>query len=356
MKRSRILAGFICLALILAALPLMSACAAKAPEQITLTLVTPLPSFIKGQWASYELVDRVNERAGGRLVIDYLGGPEVIGTLDQPEAVRTGAVDILHTWSILYMARVPEAYCLPFAQIPTSEMRENGFYDWMSEVHETGMNVYFLGLAQFNRWFYIFLTEPASTLNELKGRTIISYDLDHAKVRALGMTPVFMAMEDYYDAMERGIADGYCSPFSDADEFGLAPVGPYVILPGTYGVSNVPILVNLDKWNTLPKDLQQLMIDVMREIEEEVPTYFEEYDAAAFENLKRDGVEVVRFSPEESAYYENICYEAGWNEIKPKLSAESYEKLRKLLMVREDYTGMWETRGWGEWPVQPLYR
>ena len=94
MKRKLVFLGLI---LALVALPI-TACAQEAPapapapkpEPIVLTAVQsgPLggPEFVAWEW----YVKEVNQRSGGELKIDVIGGPDVIAVPDQANAVKDG--------------------------------------------------------------------------------------------------------------------------------------------------------------------------------------------------------------------------------------------------------------------------
>jgi len=353
MKRSRVvLVGILCLVLILSALPFMGGCKAEKEEAgpITLNAVVPLPLFCdKVQWGCFQLAERVNERSEGRLIIDILGGPEVISASDAPDAVRTGAIDLIFGYTSRYTDKVPQMQFVNLSQVSPAEMRENGWHDWMVELHKENLNAYHLGLWGWNMWTMLMTTFPVETLDDLKGCTILSYPSDFDRLEALGMTPIFVEVEDQYSALDRGIADGTNNTCADAVDLGQAPVLDYMMLPGIH-VANLNVTVNLDKWNSLPKDLQQLMIDTQKEIESEAIQWFEKLDQVdGVAALQAAGVELGRFSPEDSAIYENIAYDFTWEKFRKLVSEEDYQKARSLLIVKEDYDGFFDSRGWGEW-------
>ena len=91
----------LCLALVLMALPFMSACAKPAPapapapeEPIKLKTICFLPVDLPYSELWLDYIDRIEEASGGRLVIENLGGPEVIPAEEQTDAVMEGIIDI----------------------------------------------------------------------------------------------------------------------------------------------------------------------------------------------------------------------------------------------------------------------
>ncbi len=117
---------------------------APKPEPIVLKGLAFLPPDRDTVIGLKTFADRVNEKAKGELIIDVLGGPEVIGMFDQPEAVKDGTIDIILTPTAFYGAIVPEGLVLPVSEYEAWEERENGFYDMMVELAKEKMNVYLL--------------------------------------------------------------------------------------------------------------------------------------------------------------------------------------------------------------------
>src|SRR4030042_7041111 len=56
--------------------------------------VTFLPRNMNSIKNIYPISERAKQRSNGQLVIQYLGGPEVIPGMQQPEAVRKGIVQM----------------------------------------------------------------------------------------------------------------------------------------------------------------------------------------------------------------------------------------------------------------------
>ena len=68
--------------------------------------------------AETTLVDLVAEKSNGELVLNFLGGPEVVPKVEQPGATRDGVIDIAFTTSGESWSVVPELAGLhlsPFA-------------------------------------------------------------------------------------------------------------------------------------------------------------------------------------------------------------------------------------------------
>src|SRR6187401_2841051 len=76
----------------------------------------------------FMFVDRVNERAKGRLKLNYVGGPEAIPAFQLIDAVRGGVVDVASGVGSYFSATVPEGDAMKLSQITPAEERANGTY------------------------------------------------------------------------------------------------------------------------------------------------------------------------------------------------------------------------------------
>ncbi len=77
----------------------------------------------------FKLIDRVNERAKGELIIEYTGGPAAIPAREQAAAVRKGIADITINPTAFYDGMFLEAELLTLSEYTPREERERGIYD-----------------------------------------------------------------------------------------------------------------------------------------------------------------------------------------------------------------------------------
>lgn len=189
-KRLIMLLGSICLVLMVVALPFVSSCAtpapapspipAPAPSPAPAPAITPtpapapapapslapaptaqpakvyklkftsgLPIAGKATWYVQAFRDRVNERAKGEIEIRVLGGPEVITSKEQAEAIRTGVIDIgTVATSNRLEPYVPEVSVWSLSRVGIKELRKRGFVDWVTELIKAKANMLYLGEDQ----------------------------------------------------------------------------------------------------------------------------------------------------------------------------------------------------------------
>jgi TRAP-type C4-dicarboxylate transport system substrate-binding protein len=95
------------------------------------------------------------------------------------------------------------------------------------------------------------------TMEDLKGVKIRSHGTSAKVVKALGGTPVAMPMPELYQALQKGVVDGGLYPMEVNKGWKMADVIDFCTLdlPIAY-TSTFYVVMNKDKWNSLPKDVQ----------------------------------------------------------------------------------------------------
>ncbi len=341
----------ICFIIMLATVPFIPSCAAPspapaptpapsptptptpapAPEPVTLKAVAFLPNFIPVASQMGVFAERIGKISNGLITVDWLGGPEVIGGFEQPGAVSTGVVDMNLVPTAYYKDKVPEAFAhFLTADTPWGE-RESGYYDWMLELHKQKMNVYYLGRVNTNVPFYTFVNPKVSERKDLKGLKLAASGLFIPAAIGMGASPVNMSNEEYYTAVERKTVDGHIGAMSVAVSLSLQELTDYFI-NHPFFESNVVLIVNLDTWNKLSKEYQDMMIQAETELEHEWADFFAQIEAGARQKFLDAGTKAVTFSSADAQSYLDGIYNAGWEEVKKGVSPEAYNKLREYMI------------------------
>jgi len=348
-KKVAILIGTIILALVVAVLPFMAACAEEAPtptptpaptpapkpEPIVLKALSYLPTNIGAVRFLGVYAERAEERSNGELIIDWLGAGEVIPRPDQPEALRTGVIDMALLAGAELPSYVPEGRAMLVSELTALEERELGFLDFMNELYQKNLNAYYLGRARnYGSFFQIFLKDRIERpQEELAGLRIATTAALTDALVALGAIPVVLPTEDRYTAVERGTVDAIAGgSFLSALGGGWAEVTNYFIEPQPWQSHNAIFLVNLDSLNRLPKHLQDLMIDIGAEIGPEQEAYFIADENKYRQQVIDAGIEPITLSPEDAEWYLGLANDIVWQQVKAEVSPENYLRLRELLL------------------------
>ena len=295
---------------------------------IKLKMVTFLPKGNVNMTALMAFMEDINKKAKGEMEIKYVGGPEAIPGFKQFEAVRTGVVDVILGCESYYGRQVTGAAYTHLTRIDPMQERENGYYDFRVELLKKH-NVYYLGRAQYGPWFNIFTNKAVKRPKELKGQKIRVSATYEPFVKTLGAVPVTLPGSDIYTALERGTIDGYAWAILGNIQMGWVDVCKYILEPRIYEM-NLETLINLKTWQKLPGHLQKLLTDCMIENEKEYAKIMVDVSEKEYQGMQNKGMKVIKFSPEDTKWYIDLAYKAGWDEV-TKQNPELAPKLKKFL-------------------------
>jgi TRAP-type transport system periplasmic protein len=275
-------------------------------------------------------VNRVNEQGAGLVRIDLLGGPEAMPPFEVGSAVSNGVVDIANVTGAFYGNLLPIADALKMADVSAAEMRKNGAWALINELHETRMNVHYLARTGIGTPFHIYLTQPIESprLDGLRIRTTSVY---RAFINALGGVPVQTAPGEVFTALERGQIEGYGWPAQGILDLGWHEHTRYRVDPGFYNVE-VAFLVNLDAWNRL-SDAQRAFLTEQAIWAESQNDLNPERNAAEYARQADAGVQTITLSPADAEAWLTAAYDSGWTEA-AAVDADLAARLRALIGAR----------------------
>jgi TRAP-type transport system periplasmic protein len=271
--------------------------------------------------------DTVNEKLKGKLRINYVGGPEVIGRFQQQNAVRTGVVDMTFSVTADFQDELPEVSAFTLSKLGPAEERSSGFYDAMVQSFEK-MNVRYIGRLQYGG-FYLWTKKRPAKLADLQGLKMRTGALYDKMMRELGMVPVTINQPEVYTALEQGTVDGLGWPVFGVRSAGWARHVKFVVDMPFYGTSNVVALMTLDKWKKLPADVQTSLLAVTAEFEPKMVGYYQGEEQKEWKELDKI-VTRVKFSEAENKKFLDTAYDVEWGAIGKRVSPEMLARLRKL--------------------------
>ncbi len=105
-------------------------------------------------------------------------------------------------------------------------------------------------------------SEPLTGLDDLQGQKIRAVGLVSQAMQIAGVSPVALAAPEIYEAVERGVIDGFTSyPFDVAVANSMNEVAPYMTDPGT-GLYNLgALIINQGVWDGLDEETRTLMTE-----------------------------------------------------------------------------------------------
>lgn len=300
-------------------------------QTVTLKAVTAWPKTsteFKAFTFFQESLDRVvAQKAPGQLKIQFIGGPEAVKTNDQVEALQRGTVDMVFTTNAYYVSLLPEVDALKLSDFTPAQERTNGAWAYINDLHKT-KDLYYLGRLGIQIPFRLYLKKPIQTA-DLKGLNIRVSPMYLQAIKGLGGNPVVIPPTEVYAALERNVVDGYCWPAVGIRDWGWEKQTKYVVNPPFYTGPN-PLLMNLNVWNKLPKNLQDIVTEAMKEAEINAVAFYAELAKTESASLAKEGIQTINLPPAEQQKFLKIAYDEGWKDVVTK-NPKTGPEMRKLL-------------------------
>jgi TRAP-type C4-dicarboxylate transport system substrate-binding protein len=305
-------------------------------EEVVLKTQTALPKthdLSKSFIGSF--VDKINVAGKGVIRVDYLGGPEINPPDKAASAVQRGAIDLLHTPAAYHAGIVPQGATMMATNLDIAEIRANGAFATLEPNWEKKLNSKILAIGETSAQFYLYLTKKPDLrpdgVIDITGWKIRTTGAYRPLVQALGATPVQITNAgEVYTALERGLVDGFGWPTVGLASQKLAKLVKYRVDPPFYHLANV-LLINLDKWKSLPKPAQDILVKVAAEYEKASLDNMNQGAKADDTAIKQAGVQIFTMSPEGTKKYLQIAYEGMWKRATSRLDKDEAAMLRSKM-------------------------
>ena len=264
--------------------------------------------------APEEFKELVEQRTDGRVIINIYPASQLGSAREMMEQVSMGALDITMAdasdWGSTF--DIPElgVFNLPFLSKDLdsqSEIIRTIVPEEVPKMLEGSrlslLMTYSNGIRQ-----PLIKSRPITSLEDIKGlkmrtpETKLYVDLWNA----LGASTVTSAWSEAYTLLQQGVADAV-----EADDVGLVSqnlqeVGSYMSNIGHLGQAYM-VLINEEKWNSIPADLQEIIMECAAENQEKQLADRKTLGEEAMRIISDDGVEVNDISDEERKRMRDAC-------------------------------------------------
>jgi TRAP-type C4-dicarboxylate transport system substrate-binding protein len=143
--------------------------------------------------------------------------------------------------------------------------------------------------------------KPVSRLEEVKGLRIRCTGTAAKVVSALGGTPVSLPMGETYDALNRGMVDGSMAPMESLEGWKWGEVVKSTTESyGSAYSTGFFVVMNKEKWNAIPADLQKTIEKVNQEWIDRTGKVWDDIDKSGKEFSLKLGNKIIPLSKEEN--------------------------------------------------------
>jgi TRAP-type mannitol/chloroaromatic compound transport system substrate-binding protein len=250
-----------------AAVALAAPAIAQTAPKISWRLTSGFPKALDTIYGAAEDFGRyVSEATDGNFQIQAFPAGEIVPMPEAADTVASGAVEMTHTASYYYWGK-NAAFALGTAVPFGLNVRglnawnyDGGGIDMMNAFYNSqGLHGFPGGNtgAQMGGWW----RKEINSLADMAGVKMRIGGMGGKVMEALGVVPQQIPGGDIYPSLERGTIDAaeWVGPYDD-EKLGLNKVAPYYYYPGFWeGGAMLHFLINLGKWNELPKSYQTIV-------------------------------------------------------------------------------------------------
>src|SRR5438445_8115288 len=301
--------------------------ALAAAQEVTLRVVSAFPENQYYVKRTVEWIDKANKEGKGVLQMNFIGGPKAILTFEVGNAVKTGVVDMALTTGAFYTNLMPEADALKLAEVSAAEQRRNGAHDLINQIWQEKANMYYLARVVEFTPFHLYLNKKIDK-PDLTGLKIRITPVYRDFFQSMGAAVMTTAPGEVYTALERGVIDGYGWPIHALFDLNWQEKTKFRVDPGFYN-AEVSLVVNLDKWKSLPPGARDFLTRQARAYEGQ-NEFCKSYNLNEARRQAQAGIHTISFDAETSRKYVQQANEVGWASI-IKTCPQYGPHLRRLL-------------------------
>jgi TRAP-type C4-dicarboxylate transport system substrate-binding protein len=293
----------VCFTLLVVLLCMTAVSVPAQSQEIKLRYANFMPPVHKMAIMSEQWCKEIEKRTNGKVKIAHLAGGTLVPAIQAYEGAVKGITDISMMTQQYNTGRFPltEGLYLPLG-IKNAYQASKMIQAWYSkfkpkEYDDTKvLYLYCSGPGQFAT------KDPIKSITELKGLKVRAAG-DSAKiVSAMGAVPVSVPLADSYDGFQRGVISGSVLPVESLKGWKFGDLLKGVLINNAIGYpSALGVVMNKEKWNALPPDIQKIFEQVSKEWAEKTGIAWDAMDKEGIDYAVSKGAKVFYTSKAEEA-------------------------------------------------------
>jgi len=273
----------------------------------------------------------INAEGKGLVSTKYIGGPEVTPPRKQAAALKRGTFDITMSPASYYIGMVPEGYAILVSTMDAAGIRKSGGFALLDAAHQKKANAKLLAWGESQGAFNTYLAKKPKMLKgggiSLKGFKMRATATYRPLFEFLKATPIGMKSSEIYTGLQRGVIQGFGSPSSGLIRIGVKGMVKYRIDPSYYHLNNL-VIMNLGKWQALPKKAKNLLEKTALSYEKKSDAFYRGISKKDEKEMMASGMKIITLKGKAAKAYVNAADAAVWKRFEKIVGAATVAKYK----------------------------
>lgn len=292
--------------------------------------------------------DLINEMSEGKITVKHYPAEQAGKAKDMLSLTQSGVLDIGYIGPAYVSDKMPLS---GVAELPglfsTScqvtnaywSLAKEGGYFYEKEFKPNKIRPLFIAALPPYQ-MVISNNKNINSLNDFEGLKVrAAGGAQELSLRKLDVVPVKMAPPDIYESMSRGTIDGTLLPYISIESYKLTDLASTGTDGANFGTVIVTYSISDRKWNALPEDVRNILLDAGEKVTQEACAKFDDAESSVKESLREKGVEFVEFSDDDTKHLEVVIDEVSldWANRLDKRNLPGTETLKEFTETLEKY-------------------
>ncbi|ALJ21687.1 TRAP transporter substrate-binding protein DctP [Microbacterium sp. No. 7] len=335
-------------------------------DPITITYADQGSETASNGVAFLAFADEVTRKTGGKVTFEYFWSASLATGPELLPAASSGLADMVPTPYVYQPQELPNAnwtadlLSLPEKSLPFNQVVTNIAINDLLITNDVFVDEYAAqGLkplaANAMTPYHILCREPVDTLADAAGKRIRAAGATWvAEAEAIGMVPTSLPTTEMYEGLQRGVIDCVSINLTGLLDWGLFEVAHHLVTAPMSG-SSIPLLINLDTWDSLPPAVQEVFEEAAATwLRENIKTSLAQYaDAFGAGGQGAVGTDLVLHAAPEIRKA-LAAHQAAARDALPGSAPSSIADPAAVIRQFEDAVARWEAKLADEAGIEPI--
>ena len=285
-------------------------------------------------------IKKVEDATKGRVKIDVFYSQTLVKGPDMWNAVKNGVIDIGWCMHGYWPGMTPLADVITPPALPLKTAQQGSevlwkLYEKFPAIQKEYKDVHLLITGVADPRFLLTTKKQIKTVEDIKGMKLrILGGPPTDQMKALGAVPTLIPMPDAYQALDKGVIDGMDISWEGVMSFRLYEVVKYL----TYApltTSYHTIVMNKQKWDSLPKDIQDAISSVsgLNASGTWGKNWYDTISETVDQKIKQEGRTLIKYTlpPAEEEKWTKISAEPIWKAWVKNLETKGFPEAQQIL-------------------------